>query len=205
MSTGKMKESPKKQARSAKPATITVAEHVAARFPKPPMDASEIKDIEAAHSALAGTLNTRMPKSIEDEIAKGKEAFLMAIQSGLSVWAGCRAARVPRTTIYRWQKADAAFAASWQEAWANRKDVIRDAAFRRGVLGVERPVFQGGKQVGTVREYSDNMLALLLSKIGVEDDVDGQGQDAGALDAKAGLLHKLLSITDTKTIEGNAT
>ena len=49
------------------------------------------------------------------------------------------------------------------------------------------------------------MLALLLSKIGVEDDVDGQGQDAGALDAKAGLLHKLLSITDTKTIEGNAT
>jgi len=35
-------------------------------------------------------------------------------------------------------------------------------AWRRAVEGVEKPVFQGGVQVGVIREFSDSVLMFLL-------------------------------------------
>jgi hypothetical protein len=42
---------------------------------------------------------------------------------------------------------------------------LEDEAVRRAYEGVERPVFQGGKQVGVVREYSDTLLIFLLKAL----------------------------------------
>jgi hypothetical protein len=39
---------------------------------------------------------------------------------------------------------------------------LEDEAFRRAVTGVDKPVFQKGECVGFIREYSDNLLTLLL-------------------------------------------
>ena len=41
-------------------------------------------------------------------------------------------------------------------------DVIEQEARRRAVDGYDRPVFQGGKLVGVVRVYSDQLTAMLL-------------------------------------------
>jgi hypothetical protein len=42
----------------------------------------------------------------------------------------------------------------------DREDVHR--VVDRAVEGVERPVFQRGQQVGTIREYSDRLLMFML-------------------------------------------
>ena len=41
-------------------------------------------------------------------------------------------------------------------------DMLEDEAVRRAKDGVERPVYQGGKLVGHVQEYSDTLLIFLL-------------------------------------------
>ena len=41
-------------------------------------------------------------------------------------------------------------------------DDLEAEAWRRAKEGVEKPVFQGGKQVGVIREYSDTLMATLL-------------------------------------------
>ena len=40
--------------------------------------------------------------------------------------------------------------------------VLEPEAIRRTVEGVEKPVYHQGRQVGTVREYSDTLLIFLL-------------------------------------------
>ena len=42
------------------------------------------------------------------------------------------------------------------------RDNLEAEAYRRAVEGVERPVYQGGRLVGTVREYSDSLLTIML-------------------------------------------
>jgi hypothetical protein len=41
-------------------------------------------------------------------------------------------------------------------------DVIEQEARRRPIDGYDRPIFQGGKKVGVVRMYSDQLAAMLL-------------------------------------------
>ena len=41
-------------------------------------------------------------------------------------------------------------------------DTLEDEAVRRAKDGVEKPVYQGGKLVGHVQEYSDTLLIFLL-------------------------------------------
>nr|WP_263413504.1 DUF1804 family protein [Terriglobus aquaticus] len=69
---------------------------------------------------------------------------------------------VPRATAYQWRDADADFAEDWRKARAMGLEVLEDEALRRAYTGVDRPVYQGGKQVGSTREYSDTLLIFLL-------------------------------------------
>ena len=43
-----------------------------------------------------------------------------------------------------------------------RYSLAEDEAFRRAVEGVDKPVFQGGQRVGFIKQYSDNLLAVVL-------------------------------------------
>src|SRR5436305_1255580 len=67
-----------------------------------------------------------------------------------------------RTTHYDWAKADPEYAAAIASAFEDRADMLEEEAFRRAYKGVEKPVFQQGKKVGTVREYSDTLMLALL-------------------------------------------
>jgi len=51
----------------------------------------------------------------------------------------------------------------FQEAHAAACDTIEAEMRRRAIDGVEKPVFYKGQQCGTVREYSDMLLAMLAN------------------------------------------
>jgi AcrR family transcriptional regulator len=94
--------------------------------------------------------------------AEARALFLEKLAATGHITRSCKAAGVPRRTIYNWRKADEAFAAAWDEAVELAIDALEDEAIRRAKDGVLKPVFQGGKKVGTVREYSDGLLQFLL-------------------------------------------
>lgn len=93
---------------------------------------------------------------------KKQEAFLDALRKAGNVSEACAAAGIPRRTVYDWRDADAAFAAAWEGALDEAADTMEREAFRRAVEGVEKPVFQGGEEVGRIRDYSDTLLIFLL-------------------------------------------
>lgn len=96
------------------------------------------------------------------QVKKGQPEFLNALMDGASVSDAARKAGVGRQTVYDWRKADPDFALAWNQAVDIGTDALEDEAQRRGKDGVEEPVYQGGKQVGVVRKYSDTLLIFLL-------------------------------------------
>jgi hypothetical protein len=91
-----------------------------------------------------------------------KKAFLDTFARCGVIVTACAASGVSRTMVYEWQKRDDAFAAAFQVAQAESVEVLETEVFRRAVTGVERPIVREGKIVGTVRDYSDNLLMFLL-------------------------------------------
>jgi hypothetical protein len=69
---------------------------------------------------------------------------------------------INRVTVFRWRQDDPSFAQVYSDAMEAGTALIEQEARRRAVDGYDRPVFQGGKQVGVVRVYSDELAAMLL-------------------------------------------
>lgn len=90
------------------------------------------------------------------------ETFLEQLRRGTSVSGAAIAAGYSRTSVYEWRQEDEAFAKAWEDAWETGADVFEDEATRRAVHGVDKPVFYQGVECGTVREYSDSLMALKL-------------------------------------------
>lgn len=131
-------------------------------------------------------MTARTAKRVEQQRAK----FLATLEESCHVRNSAKAAGIPTATLYAWKREDEAFAAAWDEALDRGADALEGEAVRRARDGVERPVFQGGKQVGTVTEYSDNLLIFLLrgarpAKYGNRSAELGDGQTYGELVAGA--------------------
>jgi hypothetical protein len=97
-----------------------------------------------------------------DRTASAKARFLKEIAASGSTSAGCKVAHVDRTTVYRWRVEDPDFQVEEDRARETLIDSMEAEAFRRGVKGVQRPVYQAGALAGYVTEYSDLLLQLLL-------------------------------------------
>lgn len=91
-----------------------------------------------------------------------RAAFLQALCGGISVTGACEKSGLPRRTVYDWRDADEKFAAAWDEAIEAGTETMEDEARRRAQDGVDKPVYQGGKRVGSVREFSDTLMMFLL-------------------------------------------
>jgi hypothetical protein len=89
-------------------------------------------------------------------------AFLKALARVPNVAAAARAAGVTRMTAYNRRHADADFAAAWDDALEESTDDLVGEAYRRAREGTLKPVYQGGVQVGEVREFSDTLAIFLL-------------------------------------------
>ena len=96
------------------------------------------------------------------DTAENREIVLQWLSAGATIAMAAEAIGVHRSTLIKWRKDDADFAADWDEAIEHGVDLIEEEAIRRAVDGVMRPMYQGGELVGFVREYSDLLLKFLL-------------------------------------------
>ncbi len=111
---------------------------------------------------------------------KAKRLFLESLASTGVVREAAAEAKISRDLAYRWRSTDKKFSTLWDRAIEDAADRLEREALRRAVEGVERPVFQGGVEVGKSRTYSDPLLMFLLrgmrpEKFRDRSDVTSQG------------------------------
>lgn len=92
-----------------------------------------------------------------------KDAFLEQLAGGLSVSHAAEIAGHDRGTFYRLKDRDPVFRHGWADALEEGNDAIREEIRRRGVEGVEEPVYYQGKVVGQIRRYSDTLLLAMAN------------------------------------------
>jgi hypothetical protein len=102
----------------------------------------------------------RQKKGIE--YVKAKRRFLDALEATGNITESARLAKIKRKTVYNWRTADANFRKAWDAAEELGVDSLEDEAVRRGREGTLKPVFQGGKEVGLIREFSNTLLIFML-------------------------------------------
>ncbi len=76
--------------------------------------------------------------------------------------AACVDAGLTRSRAYQWRTEDEAFAKAWDEAVEEGTDRMEDEAYRRAVQGTTKPVYQQGRKVGEVQEFSDTLMIFML-------------------------------------------
>ncbi len=107
-----------------------------------------------------------LPFNFKKEVATiattKKEKFLEAFRQTGNVTEAAEKAGVNRATPYKWRKKDPKFAKAWEEAEQEAADRLEREAWRRAVEGVEEPVYYKGKQIDSIRKYSDTLLIFLL-------------------------------------------
>lgn len=107
------------------------------------------------------TAQKRTPKKAPTPAAR-KRSFIAAFSETGNVSLAAKAAGIGRRTHYDWMTDDPKYAASFRDARETAGDLLEAEARRRAAEGVEEPVYQGGKRVGTIRRYSDTLLIFLL-------------------------------------------
>lgn len=108
-------------------------------------------------------------KGIPEKFTAEKRATFLAYLAKYGFVArAAKAAGVGRTCVFDLKKSDPNFAAAWDEALAGYTEALEAEADRRAYKGTLKPVFQGGKNVGVVREYSDTLLIFRLKGLAPE-------------------------------------
>jgi hypothetical protein len=93
---------------------------------------------------------------------RARERFLKVYATCGNVTTAAKAAGVGRATVYVWQEHHPDFAIAMRDADLQATEVLEREAWRRAREGHAEPVFQHGKQVGTIQRYSDQLLMFLL-------------------------------------------
>ena len=94
--------------------------------------------------------------------AVGERAFLASLKLGHSVRAAARTAKVSYSEFYRRRERDVEFAKLWEDAENEGIDALEEEARRRAYDGVERAVYYQGEKIGSMRQYSDQLLMFML-------------------------------------------
>lgn len=90
------------------------------------------------------------------------QQFIDLIASGSTVVDACKGVGYGYTQAYEYRKQDEAFDAAWIDADEAAVQRMEKEADRRAVIGVEKPVWYQGQEVGTIREFSDTLLIFRL-------------------------------------------
>lgn len=104
-----------------------------------------------------------------------KEAFLAAYAEVGTITKACEIAGCSRSSHLRWLKDEPDYPERFKEAEQHACDRMTEEARRRAIDGLDKPVFQGGKKVGVIREYSDTLLIFLM-KGAMPDKYKDRGQ-----------------------------
>lgn len=90
------------------------------------------------------------------------QLFLDRLKEGDTIGVASDAADISYVTVYAWRKEDSVFAEMWDAAVEKGIDKFEQEVRRRAFEGVEKPVFQGGLEVGRIREFSDTLAVLTM-------------------------------------------
>lgn len=110
------------------------------------------------------------------------QLFLDRLEAGDTIGVASDAADVSYVSVYEWRKTDSVFAEAWEAAVEKGIDKFEQEVRRRAFEGVEKPVFQGGLEVGRVREFSDTLAVLTMKgrrKKVYADRVEQTGPEGG--------------------------
>lgn len=118
--------------------------------------------LPASQQARAAALKAKVATQQAQWTARAKARFLRAYRQHGNLRASATSAGCGRRTVYGWLEKDPRFKALMAEALDDALDALEREAWRRGVEGYDRPVYQGGEEVGKVREYSDTLLTIML-------------------------------------------
>lgn len=103
----------------------------------------------------------RIKKGEKRSKATQQNDVLLAFEQYANVTIACKKAKVPRRTFYNWLE-ETEFNNKFQSKVNVAIGVLEDEANRRAVQGTTKPVFYKGKRCGSIREYSDTLLIVLL-------------------------------------------
>jgi hypothetical protein len=129
--------------------------------------------------------------------------FLNVLASSGNVSAACRAVGVNRQRAYDTRARDDAFRQNWNAALENALDDLEGELRRRALEGTDKPVYFGGKLVGDVKAYNDNLGMFLLKSrrrevfgdsVKVKSDDAGDNDTVDVSDVRERLLGKLDSM-----------
>ncbi len=76
-----------------------------------------------------------------------------------------KAAGVTRQSVLNRRKIDPAFNILWQQAEEHLLELLEGELARRTVIGHEKPVYQQGRQVGTIVEVDNRLLTWALERL----------------------------------------
>lgn len=113
-----------------------------------------------------------------------KPVFLRELAKTACVLYSAVKAGVARMTVYDARVADEAFKEAWDAAVELANDLLLVEGRRRAYEGVLRPIYQGGKLRGKVKDYSDTLLIFFIKARNPEFRengkviIQGGGQDA---------------------------
>jgi hypothetical protein len=122
---------------------------------------------ESALPCLAGSVfDLRrvklMPQTTTPKKGVWKPVFIERLRETANVSRAAKSAGVDRRTVYRERERSGAFGEAWDDALEEGTDYLEEEARRRAYEGMRKPVYQGGRRVGEIQEYSDTLMIFLL-------------------------------------------
>lgn len=137
--------------------------------PKPPRSARRFKDPDRRYLGdgvflpSTTTAHTRTPVKkavvVHSTTLQQLDIFIEKFRETANMKVACKEAGLLRKTVRKWLQDDRhGIQDRLADATADADDTVEEEIYRRAVVGILKPVYQGGKEVGQVREYSDNLL-----------------------------------------------
>lgn len=96
---------------------------------------------------------------------KKDELFFAALAEGMTVIEALAASGYKRRTVYDWRRDDEAFRELWEGAFDIALERMEAEADRRGIEGIEQPIYYRGVEVEHVRKFSDALLMFRIKKL----------------------------------------
>jgi len=116
---------------------------------------------EPARAGTTGGPKKRTEARTKANTVRLKAEFVAALRNIGVMRYACDQVKVGRSTVARWRAADTAFETAVLEALDDAVEVMEREAFRRAVVGTEKPITVAGQRE-VIRDFSDVLLIFLL-------------------------------------------
>ncbi|UAK23999.1 hypothetical protein [Sphingomonas nostoxanthinifaciens] len=136
--------------------------------------------------------------------AKRETIFLETLAETSNVAASARVSGLSESNIYRKRRKDEDFRARWAAALREGVARLETMLLGRALNGVEKPVWHGGKKVGTMIEYSDRLALALLNAHRGASLGGAEASERSVEDVRADFLRRLATAIGCSSAPGRS-